>query len=183
MKCQFCEAEHDGDKVVVKDYLFEDDVYRACFDHAEEKFPVDERQRLDFDLPDGVEIISTEKRRSLENDVNRFHFVEQAILEAAKAHEVETGYRLTHVFGLIRRKLEKTIKRQGAALADYGIDSHCYEYVRSSAAYCVKCTNTMFHLDGYRIQDALPVAMHQEVKSCDVVVCLKCGHAYVGKLS
>ena len=184
MQCEFCDAVNDGDEVVVNRYLYQGDIYRVCVDHAEEKFPVDERKLLEFiDLPDGFEIISTEKRKSLEQDVNRFHFVEQAILDAAKIYNLETGYRITEVFASIRRKLESRIKNYQAICFDHGIDADSDPFVRPSSASCPNCTNKMFHLDGYRMRDALHMAMDETVKRCDVIACLKCGNVFIGKLS
>ena len=182
MECQFCSAVHDGDKVVIKHYLYEGDIYRVCFDHAEEKLPVDERKMLELpDLPDDFEIISTEKRRSLENDVNLLHFVEQAINAVAEIYGIKTGYRLVNVFHNIERGLAAKIKRYEEICFDYGIDADCRPFARPSSASCPKCRNKMFHLDGYRIKDALYVGMHETVKRCDVIVCMQCGHVFVDK--
>ncbi|MCK5608206.1 hypothetical protein KAR91_40365 [Candidatus Pacearchaeota archaeon] len=177
MQCQFCDEDN------ASAYIYEGDLFRACTEHAEEKFPVDKRQRIDFVPPDGVEFILSDHRDSMERDVNRFHFVEQAILGAAKIYNLETGYRITEVFASIRIKLDGRINHYSTICLDYGIDNEHHQYVRSVPATCPKCTNKMFHLDGYSMKDSLRMALGETVKQSDIVVCLRCGHGFVGKLS
>ena len=184
VKCKWCE-EKNSEGIPVEPYMIKsnklNEFIYGCLECIQEN--TDPQDRTPIVFPDGIEIISTEERRSLETDVNRLHYVEQAILGAAKMYKLETGYRITEVFASIRRKLDSRIKLYKSICFDYGIDPDCHPFARPSSASCPKCTNKMVHFDGYRIKDALYVGMHEDVKRCDIIVCFQCGHVFVGKFS